>query len=111
MRINTLPHRSLHLPIVFEFTPNYSSLLSIVAPLRRGGRRSARSGGKPRFGPPIDRARRKKAVGMLCFEIFNDRSEPRRFEVTGNPVLSPSIDGGIGGGRTDVYDFIQGNVL
>ena len=71
----------------------------------------ARSAGKPRVGTPIDRARHKKAVGMLCFEMFNDRTEPRRFQVTGNPVLSPSIDGGIGGGRTDVYGFTEGNLL
>ena len=69
--------------------------------------RSASSGGKVRFGPPIDRARREKAVGMTSLEMVDDRSEPRWFEVTGDPVPSPSIDGGIVGGRTDLYDFIE----
>ena len=111
MRIYTLPHRSLDLPIFFDFTLNVSPLSFIIAPRLRGGRRSARSGGKPRFGTPIDRGRRKKAVGMRCLEIVDDRSEPRRLEVTGDPVLSPSIDGGIRSGRMDLYDFIDRKLL
>ena len=82
--------------------------MSIIALRLRGGQRSARSGGKARFGAPIERPRREKLVNMLFWEILDDRSELRRFEVTGNPVLSPSIDGGIGDGHTDLCDIKEG---
>ena len=67
----------------------------------------ARSGGKPRFGTQINRGRCEKAVGMSSLEIVDDRSEPRRFQATGDPVPSPSIDGGIGSEPTDLYNFIE----